>query len=90
MDFDSVRVRQNLARLQEQKIDPELLAKLQKLNDAHLVGPFFCDRENAWTKSGVTSGLKNGLEVFPFWSFAIVAGNYAHLDNKTLNIASAA
>ncbi|KAF9446690.1 hypothetical protein P691DRAFT_732776 [Macrolepiota fuliginosa MF-IS2] len=63
---NSVRTRQNLVMLQTKNTDPELFAKLQKLNDAHL----------------------NGLEAFPLWSLAIIVGNCARLDNKTLNISA--
>ncbi|KIM46799.1 hypothetical protein M413DRAFT_63478, partial [Hebeloma cylindrosporum] len=65
--FHSVQPRSNIPGLSEKKnISPELAAKLQRLEGAHV----------------------NGVENMPFFGLAVLAGNFAGIDNHTLNIAS--
>ncbi|TFK34517.1 hypothetical protein BDQ12DRAFT_726909 [Crucibulum laeve] len=64
--FHSVDPRGNVARLSEKKINPDVVARIKRMEGAHF----------------------NGVESFPLWSLAVLVGNYAGLDNQTLNIVS--
>ncbi|KIM46801.1 hypothetical protein M413DRAFT_440373 [Hebeloma cylindrosporum] len=59
--------RSNIPNLPNKKrISPEVAARLQRMDGAHL----------------------NGVENLPFFGLAVLAGNYAGIDNATLNIVS--
>ncbi|KAJ7259820.1 hypothetical protein C8J57DRAFT_1184994 [Mycena rebaudengoi] len=67
--FNNVQPRRNTVRVyQDKNVTPEILARIERMEGAHL----------------------NGNENLPIWIAAILAGNFAGLDNKILNQASLA
>ncbi|PPQ72874.1 hypothetical protein CVT24_001548 [Panaeolus cyanescens] len=77
--FNNVVPRSNISRLADKKHVPQdVAARAARAEGAHLLGL-------ALTLSIIPPD-QNGVEAMPFFGLAVLAGNYAGIDNYTMNV----